>query len=156
MDWRGRRSLPHFWRSRDIPQGHCCRRSSPEPEVFITDIDADTGEFSQHFENRTPRTTAEFVKQSSPCQQRSLKAANSNIILNSVWVGTIHRVGWFILAGYDQHRFKAYGISKHLISAESTRITPALISLEFIHAPFTEWSSNYGRANYCRNRHRNK
>jgi hypothetical protein len=109
----------------------------PEPEISITDIDADTGEFSQHFENRPPRTTAEFVE--TMISLSTIVPEGSQLQYHPQFgLGWHDPQGWMVYFGQDttniDSKLTEYQSILSLLNQQG--ITPALISLEFIHAPF--------------------
>ena len=109
----------------------------PGLEVFIANIDADTGEFSQHLENTTPRTTADFVE--AIISLTTTVPEGSQLQYHPQFgLGWHDPQGWMVYFGQDTTNIDSKLTEYQNILSELNQlgVTPALISLEFVHAPF--------------------
>jgi hypothetical protein len=107
-------------------------------QSFHPEVDDETGEISHLLEVSLPRTTPEFVLR--------LFYPSANYIPEGTalqydpqfgWAGRIPTVGWFILDRIHTTLTQNFqNISNHFGGFRKQNIIPAMISLEFLHAPF--------------------
>ena len=105
--------------------------------IDIANIDADTGEFSQHLENTTPRTTADFVE--AIISLTTTVPEGSQLQYHPQFgLGWHDPQGWMVYFGQDTTNIDSKLTEYQNILSELNQlgVTPALISLEFVHAPF--------------------
>jgi hypothetical protein len=107
------------------------------PEVFSAEVDAETGVISHLLEMNLPRTTSIFVQ-----AVLSLKDAvpeDSALQYDPQFgLGWQDPNGWLVYFGQDTHNIdtKLAEYQQILAVLDQKNVTPTMISLEFIHAPY--------------------
>lgn len=107
------------------------------PEVFIPELDDETGLISHRLEASFPRTTPNFVEAvfslSGYIPEETALEYDPQFGL-----GWRDPSGWLVYFGHDTNHIETKLTEYQMIlaSLEQQNIIPALISLEFLHAPF--------------------
>jgi hypothetical protein len=109
----------------------------PAPEVFIHEVDGETGEISHLLEVSLPRTTPKFVE--------AVLSLTDFIPEGSVLqydpqfgLGWQDPNGWLVYFGQDTQNMgtKLDEYQQILAVLKEQNVIPAIISLEFLHAPY--------------------
>ncbi|MFU8826182.1 MAG: cell division protein FtsQ/DivIB [Brevefilum sp.] len=109
----------------------------PAPEIFIPEIDDETGEIIIRLEERDIRTTPKFV--TAVLALSDVVPAGSDLQYNPQFgLGWRDPNGWLVYFGQDTHNIdtKLAEYQQILAVLEQQNVIPALISLEFLHAPY--------------------
>jgi cell division protein FtsQ len=107
------------------------------PEVFIPEVDAETGEISHLLEPSLPSTTPEFV-QAVLSLSAYVPEGTALQFDPQFGLGWRDPNGWLVYFGRDTNNIdvKLSEYQTIIGALEKQNITPALISLEFLHAPY--------------------
>lgn len=109
----------------------------PAPEVFVPEIDDETGEIINRLEDQDIRTTPEFV--TAVLALTDIVPAGSDLQYHPQFgLGWRDPNGWLVYFGQDTHNIdtKLAEYEQILAVLEAQNVIPALISLEFLHAPY--------------------
>lgn len=109
----------------------------PAPEVFTPDLDDETGTISHLLDTRWPSTTPAFVE--AVLSLREIVPEESVLQYNPQFgLGWQDPNGWLVYFGQDTSylEMKLAGYQHILAELQDQNVNPALISLEFLHAPF--------------------
>ncbi len=109
----------------------------PAPEVFIADLDDETGEISHLLEVRYPRTTANFVEAVLSLTDY-IPEGTALQYDPQFGLGWRDPSGWLVYFGQDTDNIEVKLAEYQTIVEEIAKqnITPTLISLKFLHAPY--------------------
>jgi cell division protein FtsQ len=107
------------------------------PEVFNPEVDEETGEISHVLEPSLPSTTPEFV-QAVLSLSNYIPEGTTLQYDPQFGLGWRDPIGWLVYFGRDTHNIdmKLSEYQTIIGALEKQNITPALISLEFLHAPY--------------------
>jgi cell division protein FtsQ len=107
------------------------------PEVFNPELDEETGEISHVLEPSLPSTTPEFV-QAVLSLSNYIPEGTTLQYDPQFGLGWRDPIGWLVYFGRDTHNIdmKLSEYQTIIGALEKQNITPALISLEFLHAPY--------------------
>lgn len=107
------------------------------PEVFIPQVDDETGEISHLFEPSLPSTTPEFV-QAVLSLSAYIPEGTALQFDPQFGLGWRDPNGWLVYFGRDTNNIdvKLSEYQTIIGALEKQNIIPALISLEFLHAPY--------------------
>lgn len=107
------------------------------PEVFIPEVDDETGLISHRLEMSFPRTTPEFVEAVFSLSEY-IPEETALEYDPQFGLGWRDPNGWLVYYGHDTNHIETKLTEYQMILAtlESQNIIPALISLEFLHAPY--------------------
>ena len=107
------------------------------PEVFTPEVDEETGEISHLLEPSLPSTTPEFV-QVVLSLSAYIPEGTALQFDPQFGLGWRDPIGWLVYFGRDTHNIdvKLSQYQTIIGALEKQNITPALISLEFLHAPY--------------------
>jgi cell division protein FtsQ len=107
------------------------------PEVFTPEVDEETGEISHILEPSLPNTTPEFV-QAILSLSTYIPEGTSLQYDPQYGLGWRDPIGWLVYFGRDTHNIdmKLSEYQTIIGALEKQNIIPALISLEFLHAPY--------------------
>ena len=107
------------------------------PDVFTAEVDDETGEINHLLEVSLPRTTAKFVE--TILSLTEFIPEGSMLQYNPQFgLGWQDPNGWLVYFGQDTQNMdtKLAEYQQILAVLEEQNIIPAIISLEFLHAPF--------------------
>lgn len=109
----------------------------PAPEVFTPEVDGETGEISHLLDFQFPRTTPTFV-QAILSLSGIVPEASMLQYDQQFGLGWQDPNGWMVYFGRDTNNLemKLAGYQTIMAELEGQGVNPALISLEFLHAPF--------------------
>lgn len=107
------------------------------PEVFIPEVDDETGEISHLLEPSLPSTTPEFV-QAVLSLSAYIPEGTALQFDPQFGLGWRDPNGWLVYFGRDTNNIdvKLSEYQTIIRALEEQNIIPALISLEFLHAPY--------------------
>jgi cell division protein FtsQ len=107
------------------------------PEVFTPEVDEETGEISHLLEASLPSTTPEFV-QAVLSLSAYIPEGTALQYDPQFGLGWRDPNGWLVYFGRDTNNIdvKLSEYQTIIGALENQNITPALISLEFLHAPY--------------------
>jgi len=107
------------------------------PEIFIPEVDDETGEISHLLEQSFPHTTVGFVE--AVLSLTEYIPEGTPLQYNPQFgLGWLDPNGWLVYFGRDTTNIdmKLSEYQTIIGALENQNITPTLISLEFLHAPF--------------------
>lgn len=107
------------------------------PDVFIPEVDDETGEISHLLEQTFPSTTAEFV--GAVLSITNYMPEGTQLQFNPQYgLGWQDPNGWLVYFGRDTANIdiKLSEYQTIIGALENENVIPALISLEFLHAPY--------------------
>jgi cell division protein FtsQ len=109
----------------------------PAPEIFTPEVDDETGEISHLLEPGLPNTTPEFVQ--AVLSLSTYVPEGTTLQFDPRFgLGWRDPNGWLVYFGRDTNNIDVKLTEYQTIIGAMTKqnITPALISLEFLHAPY--------------------
>ena len=107
------------------------------PEVFIPELDDETGEISHLLQVSLPRTTPKFVE--AVLSLKDVVPEGSALQYDPQFgLGWQDPLGWLVYFGQDTHNIdtKLKEYQQIMAVLEQNNVIPAIISLEFLHAPY--------------------
>ena len=109
----------------------------PAPEVFVPEVDEETDQISLLLEKSLPRTTPKFVE--AVLSLTDVVPEGTNLQYNPQFgLGWRDPRGWLVYFGQDTENIntKLEEYQQILVELEQQNVTPTLIRLEFLHAPY--------------------
>jgi cell division protein FtsQ len=107
------------------------------PEVFVPELDDLTGEISHRFEENLPRTTPAFV-QAVLSLSGYIPEGTTLAYDPQFGLGWQDPNGWLVYFGQDTNHMETKLAQYQVIleKLQKQSVSPSLISLEFLHAPY--------------------